>query len=136
MGPSKELASYSNWGTTIDIAAPGGNQLLDIAQGVFSTLWDFDTNSPTADLWQGTSMAAPHVSGVAALILAREPELTASEVRQRLEDYATPIGDPQFFGKGLLNALGSLTQGAGFRKDLYVRLVDSSTRDTIQTVPG
>ena len=134
VGPSKELASYSNFGTTIDIAAPGGNQLLDIAQGVFSTLWDFDTSSPTAELWQGTSMAAPHVSGVAALILAREPALTASEVRQRLEDYATPVGDPLFFGKGLLNAFGSLTSGAGFRKDLYVRLVDSSTGDTIQTV--
>ena len=134
VGPSKELASYSNFGTTIDIAAPGGNQLFDIAQGVFSTLWNFDTNSPTADLWQGTSMAAPHVSGVAALILAREPELTASQVRQRLEDYATPIGDPLFFGKGLLNAFGSLTIGAGFSKDLYVRLVDSSTGDTIETI--
>ena len=134
VGPSKELASYSNFGTTINIAAPGGNQLVDIAEGVFSTLWNFDTNSPTADLWQGTSMAAPHVSGVAALILAREPGLTAAEVRQRLENYATSIGDPQFFGKGLLNAVGSLTGGAGFQKDLYVRLVDSSTGDAVQTV--
>ena len=134
VGPSKALASYSSWGTTIDIAAPGGGLSIDVSHGVFSTRWDFDTNSPTAWFLNGTSMAAPHVSGVAALILAREPGLTASQVRQRLEDYATPIGDPQFFGKGLLNAFGSLTSGAGFRKDLYVRLVDSSTGDTIQTV--
>lgn len=52
----------------------------------------------------GTSMATPHVAGVAALHLERDPDLTAGELWQVLESNAAPLGDPQDFGSGLVQA--------------------------------
>ncbi|KMN77685.1 S8 family serine peptidase, partial [Bacillus safensis] len=53
--------------------------------------------------YTGTSMASPHVAGAAALILSKNPNLTNSQVRQRLENTATPLGDSFYYGKGLIN---------------------------------
>ncbi len=50
----------------------------------------------------GTSMATPHVSGVAALLIGREPKIPARRLRTLLEDSTKPIGDPVDFGSGLL----------------------------------
>ena len=66
------LASFSNYGaSTVDIAAPGVNILSTLNNGGYGQL-------------SGTSMATPHVSGVAALVLSREPNLALSELRSRL----------------------------------------------------
>ncbi len=66
------LASFSNYGVTnVDLAAPGAN--------IFSTLPGNDYEA-----WDGTSMAAPHVAGAAALALSDRPELTAAELRSAL----------------------------------------------------
>src|SRR5690606_14661827 len=65
IGPDWKMASYSNYGTWVDIAAPGGEVSLGAKNGVLSTL----PNSKVGYL-EGTSMACPHVSGVAALVLA------------------------------------------------------------------
>ena len=48
-------------------------------------------------------MASPHVAGAAALILSKYPNLSTSQVRQRLENTATPLGDSFYYGKGLIN---------------------------------
>ncbi|MFZ5844110.1 MAG: S8 family peptidase [Pseudomonadota bacterium] len=81
-------AYYSNYGTSIDVAAPGGAQSsFNDANGVLST-WNSGTTSPGSDSYifmQGTSMAAPHVAGVAALIKAVKPAATPDEIETILK---------------------------------------------------
>jgi serine protease len=99
-GPDGERASYSNYGAGVDISAPGGSETGTILQetineqgeGVFLGL-------------QGTSMASPHVAGVAALIKAlgiKEPD----EILQVLQQSARVIQDDglNYYGAGQLNA--------------------------------
>jgi serine protease len=111
------LAPYSNFGTNIDIAAPGGNTLVDNTgdgqpDGVLSTLVDDSSGSRKSiiDYYQGTSMAAPHVAGMIALMKAIYPELTASNVEALLQNglLTDDIGDAgrdNNFGFGAANAL-------------------------------
>ncbi|TXH66152.1 MAG: PKD domain-containing protein, partial [Lysobacteraceae bacterium] len=83
-------AAYSNYGTRIDLAAPGGETSPTAANGVLSTL-NFGTTTPyptTSGYFarlQGTSMAAPHVSGLAALMLSRNPALTPAQIESLLK---------------------------------------------------
>ncbi len=86
-------ASYSNYGATVDVAAPGGETAQVAANGVLSTLNAGD-RSPGAEAYayyQGTSMAAPHVAGAAALMYASNPSLTPDQVEQALKDTARPL---------------------------------------------
>lgn len=138
VGPDAVLASYSNLGTTIDIAAPGGDiGDGDETFGVWSTFWDYTASVGIYGANQGTSMAAPHVSGVAALLLAQEPTLTAAQLRSRLLDYTVDLGAPgrdDFYGVGLLNARNSLTQSLAPPGNLHARLYDAGTGAAIQTI--
>ncbi len=79
-----QRAGFSNYGyTSVDIGAPG----LDVA----STYWDPST--PDDDYWWnlGTSMASPHVAGVAALVLEQNQGLSATQVVDRILDSARPV---------------------------------------------
>jgi len=139
--PYSRLASYSNYGPTVDIAGPGGETGFGSSYGIASTVWNFATGRPAYTYYQGTSMAAPHVSGVAALILAKEPSLTAAELRNRLVDYAVdlgPAGRDDQFGAGLVNARNSLTRSHAPRRSIYVQLYDARTGAIVKTVaaPG
>ena len=67
-GPTGKKASYSNWGEWVDIAAPGGDS--DINYSYSSTIYSLAPNNKYAYM-EGTSMACPHVSGVAALIISK-----------------------------------------------------------------
>ncbi|MGH7480872.1 MAG: S8 family serine peptidase [Longimicrobiales bacterium] len=138
VGPDLELASYSNFGPTVDIAAPGGD-LSDGNNtfGVASSTWNFQTSQPNHDYLNGTSMAAPHVTGVAALLLAADPTLTADELRAHLLDYAVdlgPLGRDDQFGHGLLNARNSLARSRGPERDLYAQLYSATLGNVVQTV--
>ncbi|SDY20745.1 Serine protease, subtilisin family [Micromonospora pattaloongensis] len=72
-------ASFSNYGTCVDILAPG----VDI-----TSAWH--TNNTATNTISGTSMASPHVAGAAALVLAANPSWTPQQVRDELVGKATP----------------------------------------------
>ncbi|MGH2347945.1 MAG: S8 family serine peptidase, partial [bacterium] len=138
VGPDAVLASYSTYGPTVDIAAPGGD-LADggCTYGVTSTWWDFAAASPAYNCINGTSMAAPHVTGVAALLLAQSSGLTAGALRTRLTSYAIDVGAPgrdDFYGAGIVNARNSLTQSFAPPQQLYARLYDAVSGVVVQTV--
>ena len=82
-------ANYSNYGAVVDVAAPGGETGV-AANGVLSTL-NAGSAGPGADnyaFYQGTSMATPHVAGVAALMLSRNGALTPDEIESKLKSSA------------------------------------------------
>lgn len=92
------LASFSNYGKkTVHVAAPGVNIYS-------STVGGYDS-------WSGTSMATPHVSGVAALLAAAEPNLTNLELKARLMGTVKPMGTmkARVSSGGLVNAYLALT---------------------------
>jgi serine protease len=104
-----EQASYSNFGPTIDVASPGGDASVD--RGVLSTLGDDRTNTTafTYGSLQGTSMAAPHVAGVAALMKSVKSDLNHAEFLGYLNagDLTQDLGEPgrdDIFGIGLIDA--------------------------------
>lgn len=111
VGPSGKRAPYSSFGKELDIAAPGGDKQAGPQGGILQNT--IDRRNPARSVYesyQGTSMAAPHVSGVAALLYARGAR-GPEEVEKALFEGASPVGDKDWseeYGHGLLNAEESL----------------------------
>ncbi|MBT9596184.1 MAG: S8 family peptidase [Vitreoscilla sp.] len=106
-------ASYSNFGTGITVSAPGGDMRAQAVDGVLSTL-NSGTKRPATDVlayMQGTSMAAPHVSGVVALMLARNPQLSVNRVEDLLRASARPLPGAcrGGCGAGIVDAAAAVT---------------------------
>lgn len=112
------LNSGSNVGNCLDLFAPAPH-VVSAWHGVGSP-----GDEQAVCRLAGTSMAAPHVAGIAALILEKEPSLTAAEVKTRILGRATGNvlksnpADPNFIGAGspnlLANALGETIFVDGF----------------------
>jgi len=135
VGPELQPAYYTNVGTTVDLAAPGGDFRSGAA--VYSTTWNFQTGAPNYSFYQGTSMAAPHVAGIAALVLAREPNLTVSQLRARLVQTAVRLGPPGWdprYGHGLVNAYNAVHNVTGLPRNPLVRVHDVQTGAILATV--
>ena len=112
---SDYLASYSTYGAAVDIAAPGGDcypyappascdsylQYWILNDGIAE---GFNTGQAAYYFMQGTSMATPHVSAVAAWVFAMHPDWTPGDVRSWLNTTAEVIGSRQQFGHGMVNA--------------------------------
>jgi subtilisin family serine protease/flagellar hook assembly protein FlgD len=93
-----KIASFSNFGETVDFAAPGVSILSAVSGSSY-------------ERFEGTSMAAPVVSGTIALMLSRNPLLTPDDVRRILTQSAVDIGEKGkdlFFGNGRINVYLSL----------------------------
>ena len=109
-------ASYSNFGSGVSLAAPGGagyysDQPLD-SPG--TTAWDAVLSTWETDKYRwlsGTSMATPHVAGIAALLYAVEPGLNQDAVYSILRATARDLGTPgwdKYYGHGLVDAQAAL----------------------------
>lgn len=120
-GPTGERAPYSNYGSPVDVMAPGGDTKRTFTvggqtypAGVLSPLLDQNGN-PAYGFYQGTSMASPHVAGLAALILSREPNLNFDAMISRLRAASTPLSattcnrpSGNECGAGLVDALRAI----------------------------
>jgi serine protease len=113
VGRNGGKASYSNYGATVEVAAPGGS---GGSNSVLSTL-NTGTTTPGSDsyaLYNGTSMATPHVSGVAALMLSVKPALTPDQVTSILQSTARPFpASCSQCGSGIVDASAAVDAALG-----------------------
>ena len=122
------MSSFSNWGaTSVDIGAPGSN--------IYST-WPGSSYNTIS----GTSMATPHVSGAAAILLADDPSLTTAQLKAKLLDHVDPISSlaGKVVSGGRLNLYASLTGAAPpppppTTTDTFTGSVSSGSPDVVHT---
>ncbi|MFF0551650.1 S8 family serine peptidase [Streptomyces sp. NPDC004311] len=136
-------ASYSNYGlNVVDVTAPGGD-----ATGIYSTLPGGKYGSMS-----GTSMASPHVAGVAALLVSTNPGITPAQLRDKLATQANDVACPSdsrckgttakngFFGEGQVDALKAVGStpppGKYFENAADVAIGDNTTVESSLTVSG
>lgn len=136
-------ASYSNYGEWVDVIAPGG--LLDYGEagGVLSTLPDNKYG-----YMEGTSMACPHVSGIAALILSKYGNATfpVSTLRTQIEtsvrDFYSQGNNSRYeglYGSGYVDAERALMMGDGTAPEAVSDLKAYASQDNITlrwTIPA
>tara|TARA_R110002049_G_scaffold309027_1_gene516018 strand:+ start:486 stop:3188 length:2703 start_codon:yes stop_codon:yes gene_type:complete len=134
-------AAYSNWGSAVDIAAPGSNILSLRAAGADPMALVDETYERGANfrgeqaklyVSSGTSFAAPFVAGAASLLLAVNPELTAPQVRNMLLQSAADVGVPgidPLTGFGRLNVAAALQADPDFFVTARITGIASERRD-------
>lgn len=150
---AKRRSGFSNFGlANVDVAAPGGTGSRDEAangDSLFDGFQDGILSTVSDDRYAqlvGTSMAAPHVAGVIALMKQRRPSLTTAQFLQFLAngDLTDNINDPgftaaqnrDFFGAGLINAAKAVSAvGAALPATLVVSPTNLGFVDGITRTP-
>lgn len=120
-GPDGKRAYYSNYGSDIDVMAPGGNKKInltfddeEVPARILSTVASkTDRHKYTYSWIQGTSMAAPHVTGVVSMMKSLTPSLTYDQALDRLKQSSKPLSDEDCgvvagCGAGSLDAFAAL----------------------------
>ena len=111
-GATGARSFYSNYGSVVDVSAPGGDPNTD--DGIASTVDKSETSpeEPAYGYMMGTSQAAPHVSGTLALLRAIDPALTTEEATTLLQNTSTPLSncDRDSCGTGIINATAAVDE--------------------------
>jgi|CXWL01.1.fsa_nt_gi serine protease len=113
VGPSGTKAPYSSFGKELDIAAPGGDKTQGDEAGILQNT--IDPQDPAKSVYaafQGTSMAAPHVAAVAALLFAngaKNPDQVEAALFKSARARAGQSGWNEQYGHGVVSAMGALT---------------------------
>ncbi|MEU9003865.1 S8 family serine peptidase [Streptomyces sp. NPDC048551] len=146
---------YSNFGTRIDVTAPGGETrratdtpgtVTTPENGILSSL-NAGTTTPGAEIYkpyQGTSMASPHVAGLAALLVAAKPSLTPADVKSAIKASARPLAGTCTGGCGAgladaaaaVNAVTSTPTTPSFQNTTDFAIGDNTTVESPITVSG
>ncbi|MCA9810935.1 MAG: S8 family serine peptidase [Candidatus Dadabacteria bacterium] len=98
-------ASFSTYGSFVDLAAPGVS--------IYNAIGTLDVPGSYYTYWSGTSFSSPIVSGIAGLVWSADMSLTNSEVEEILKDSAENIGPSNYFGEGRVNADFAVTLASG-----------------------
>lgn len=106
-------APYSNFGTSIDVVAPGGNLDVDLsgdsyADGVLQQTISSSGEGFSYRFFEGTSMASPHVAGVVALMREVAPNASPSQIQAALQQSALNLGAADQYGTGLIQAAAAI----------------------------
>ncbi len=110
LGQENQLYGSSNFGATIDIAAPGEEILSTALNGEYQKR-------------DGTSMAAAHVSGVAALVLSGNLHVTNIEIQEKLITTAKPLFVTELVGAGSLDAYAALAASTPLIAEIDARRI-------------
>jgi serine protease len=141
-GEPDSRAPYSNYGDWLELSAPGGydeNRDGQVDRGEHWILSTWASSDSSFAYLYGTSMAAPHVAGLAALCLSSQPAASNAEIRRILRDSAQDKGSSgwdQYYGYGRIDVGRALMTrppsigGQGFTADLAIPVSeqDISTR--------
>ncbi|MFC8897902.1 S8 family peptidase [Streptomyces cinereoruber] len=148
---------YSNYGTVVDVSAPGGETrratdtpgtVTTPENGILSTLNSGSTTQSTENYkpYQGTSMAAPHIAGLAALLKSAKSTLTPADIESAIKANARPLPGTCSGGCGAgiadatktVNAVTTTTPPAGnvFSNATRVAIPDNTTVTSSITVAG
>ncbi|WP_406120806.1 S8 family peptidase [Streptomyces sp. NBC_00989] len=134
-------ASYSNYGSAVDISAPGGQTSTGTANGIYSTL-NSGTKTPSTEsyaYYQGTSMATPHIAGLVALMKSANSSLTPAQIESAIKTNARalPGSCSGGCGAGLADAAktvqavstsgGGTTTGTTFSSSTAVAVPDAGS---------
>ncbi|MFT7721784.1 MAG: S8 family peptidase [Roseateles sp.] len=129
-------AYYSNYGAVVTLAAPGGDVRSSSSNGILSTL-NAGTQGPGADsyaYYQGTSMAAPHVAGVVALMLSAKPSATPDQVKAALQSSARAFpGTCSQCGSGILDAAAAVAAITGGSTQPPAAVSEVESNNTLAT---
>lgn len=130
-------AYYSNYGSIVALAAPGGDVRSSSSNGILSTL-NAGTKAPGADsyaYYQGTSMATPHVAGVVALMYSAKPTATPDQIKAALVSSARAFpGSCSQCGAGILDAAAAVTAITGTTLPTVNETESNGTIGTANTV--